>query len=361
MEIPGYRIIREIGHGGMATVYLALHESLDRQVALKVMSPALAADPSFGERFLKEARIVARLNHPGIVSIYDIGASGHYHYMAVEYLEGEDLKARIRLGMTPEEAVDILRQLAVPLGYAHKEGFVHRDIKPENVLFRKDGTPVLTDFGIAKAIGSKTVMTKTGTSIGTPHYMSPEQARGKGVDGRSDLYSLGAIFYEMLTGALPYDAEDTFAVALMHVSDPLPELPPELDRYQPLINRLMAKDPRGRFADVPVMLEAITHVQSGSVKKRPAAKTRVIKTPQPSREEKPPVSDRRLGTGVKWLGGGVLAALLLVIVLFSWQELSARFGPVFFERDTSEQAARERARNIPDKLSHVDTITNALG
>ena len=166
-------------------------------------------------------------------------------------MPGGDLKARIRAnpeGMPPAEARAVTVAVARALDYAHQQGFVHRDVKPENILFWQDGTPQLTDFGIARAMSEGTRMTATGMSIGSPHYMSPEQARGLEVDGRSDLYSLGVVLYEMLTGRLPFDARDTLAVALSHLNDPVPELPPALAGWQPVLDRLLAKAPEDRYA-----------------------------------------------------------------------------------------------------------------
>ncbi len=247
-DIPGYRLQRELGRGGMASVYLATQESLDREVALKVMATALAADGNFTERFLREARTVAKLQHPAIVPVYDMGVSGNLHFLAMEYVSGGDLKRRLRTSpMPPAEALRVLRQIAEALDYAHGKGFVHRDVKPENILFRDNGSAVLSDFGIARAMRSTTRMTGTGMSLGTPHYMSPEQARGMDLDGRSDLYSLGVVLHEMLTGELPYVAQDSLAVVYRHVNDPIPQLPAGLAALQPLLERMMAKDPGARY------------------------------------------------------------------------------------------------------------------
>ncbi len=203
MKIPGYRIEKEIGHGGMSTVYLAEQESLKRQVAIKVMSPALAADRTFGERFFAEGETVAQFNHPHIVAVYDLGAEGHNYYLIGEYISGGDLRGRLEQGrISPADALNITRQIADALGFAHAKGYVHRDVKPGNIMFRDTGAAVLSDFGIAKAMSGDGGKTATGTSIGSPHYMSPEQARGKKVDGRSDLYSLGVVLYET-AGVLP--------------------------------------------------------------------------------------------------------------------------------------------------------------
>jgi serine/threonine-protein kinase PpkA len=247
VSVPGYRILRPLGVGGMASVYLAIQESLDREVALKVMSPALAANEEFTERFLKEGRITAKLSHENLVRVFDIGQSGSVYYLAAEYIPGGTLRDKMQEGLSIAETLDIVRDIAEGLDYAHEKGFVHRDVKPGNVLFKANGTAVLADFGIAKSMDSKTMATQIGNSIGTPHYMSPEQARAEKVDGRSDLYALGAVLFEMLTGTPPYDASDPFTIALMHVTHPLPVLKGDVAWLQPLIERLMAKSADDRY------------------------------------------------------------------------------------------------------------------
>ena len=248
IAIPGYRILRPIGEGGMASVFLALQESLDREVALKVMAPALAANSEFTERFLKEGRITAKLQHQNLVTVFDIGTHAGIYYLAAEYIPGGTLKERIDAGgLSTGEILDIAVEVARGLDFAHGKGFVHRDVKPGNILFRNDGSVVLADFGIAKAMDSSSSSTVAGASIGTPDYMSPEQARAEPVDGRSDLYSLGTVLFEMLTGAPPYQASDPFTVALMHVTHPLPKLPADLAWLQPLIDQMMAKQAVERY------------------------------------------------------------------------------------------------------------------
>lgn len=260
-NLPGYRLLRRLGKGGMATVYLAVQENFGREVALKVMAPHLAKEPGFAERFLREARIVAQLAHPHIVVVHDVGAHRGYHYIAMEYHPGGNLHQRIKEGLTPHEALRITRQLADALAFAHSKGFVHRDLKPDNVLFRQhNDDAILTDFGIAKAVQSDTQLTQLGTAVGTPKYMSPEQARGEAVDGRSDLYSLGVMLFEMLTGQPPYLADDAFALAIKHMQDPIPRLSTELARYQPLVDRLLGKKPAERPAraeDVVPLIDAL--------------------------------------------------------------------------------------------------------
>ena len=247
VDIPGYRILRGLGEGGMASVFLAMQESLDREVALKVMAPSLAANTEFAERFLKEGRLAAKLSHPNLVTVYDIGQHGGVYYLAQEFIPGGTLRERMLRSMSVAETLDVMRDVALGLAYAHEKGVVHRDVKPANVLFRANGTAVLADFGIAKAMNSNTMATQAGNSIGTPHYMSPEQARAEKVDGRSDLYSLGAMMFELLTGAPPLDSSDPYTIALMHVTPPIPKLPAPVSWLQPLLDKLMAKLPDQRF------------------------------------------------------------------------------------------------------------------
>ena len=247
MQLPGYQIIRKINQGGMSSVYLAVQLSVGREVALKVMAPALNSDPVFSERFQREANIVGQLSHPHIVSIYDIGRHRNLNYIAMDYLAGGSVQDKMTQGISPDEALRITREVALALDHAHEKGYVHRDIKPENILFREDGSSVLTDFGVAKALSQASRATHAGTVVGTPHYMSPEQTQGRPVDGRSDIYSLGAVLYEMLTGQVPFQAEESVAIAIKHLTAPIPRLPVHLRHYQTLIDRLLTKDPEDRF------------------------------------------------------------------------------------------------------------------
>ncbi|WP_444893495.1 SUMF1/EgtB/PvdO family nonheme iron enzyme [Microbulbifer sp. TRSA001] len=248
LQIPGYRILKKINQGGMSSVYLAVQRSVGRQVALKVMSPVLNADPIFSERFQREANIVGQLSHPNIVGIHDIGRYRSLNYIAMDYMPGGSVAEQLgKGGLEPLEALNVVRQIAMALDHSHSKGYVHRDLKPENILFREDGSAVLSDFGVARAIARTTRMTNSGMVVGTPHYMSPEQARGAAVDGRADLYSLGVVFYEMLTGAVPYQADEAVAIAIKHLTDPVPRLPARHALYQPLLDRFLAKDPDKRF------------------------------------------------------------------------------------------------------------------
>jgi len=256
--IPGYEIVKEIGKGGMATVYVAVQNSFDRQVALKIMARHLTGDDVFSERFFREARIIASLNHRNIVPVFDVGRAGDHHYLSMEYLPGGDLKQRLKQGMRADEALHVIYEIAMALSYAHSKSYIHRDIKPENILFREDNTVVLTDFGIAKALDTSDCnMTSTGMIVGSPHYMSPEQALARDIDTRSDIYSLGVVFYEVLVGRPLYDANSSVAAAIKHISEPIPQLPQTFAYLQPILERMVAKAPADRFQSALEVAQAL--------------------------------------------------------------------------------------------------------
>ena len=245
--IPGYRVKGLLGQGGMATVYLAEQINLCRDVALKVMTPQFAATPGFAERFLAEGRMTARLNHPNIVTVHDVGQHLGLYYLAAELLPGGTLKERLPSLTNLVDKLRVLRGIARGLGYAHEHKIVHRDVKPVNIMFRDEAQPVVTDFGIAKSLDASHVFTQAGGVIGTPHYMSPEQAQGMPLDGRSDLYALGIMMYEVLVGKVPFDGTDPLPILYMHVQQPPPSLPDEFSVLQAILDRLLAKLPERRF------------------------------------------------------------------------------------------------------------------
>jgi len=259
-RIGRYRILALLGRGGMADVYRAEDERLGREVALKVVPPEFARDPERVKRFEHEVRAATQLTHPNIVTVYEFGQCAGQHFYTMALMPGGDLKALIRAnpdGMPPREAQVVAEAMARALDYAHGQGTVHRDVKPENILFGQDKTPQLTDFGIARVMSSGARLTATGMSIGSPRYMSPEQARGRAVDGRSDLYSLGVVLFEMLTGRVPFDAEEDVAVAYAHVNDSVPGLPEEHAAWRPVLDRLLAKLPDDRYRSGGELAEAL--------------------------------------------------------------------------------------------------------
>jgi len=272
MHIPGYRVIRKINQGGMSTVYLAIQISVGRIVALKVMNPQLNNDPAFSERFQREATIVGQLSHPNIVSIYDIGRHEDLNYIAMDYLPNGSVHDKMVTGLSGEDALRVTKEIANALDHAHEKGYIHRDIKPENILFRADNSAVLSDFGVAKGAAVSSRMTQVGAVVGTPHYMSPEQTKGSKVDGRSDLYSLGIVLYEMLTGTLPYQGDEAVTIALKHISAPIPKLPIQYLAYQKVLDKLLAKDPEQRYQrgrDVTAAIEEMEKNQRASAAARP--------------------------------------------------------------------------------------------
>ena len=246
-----YEIIEELGRGGMALVYRARDRQLEREVAIKVLPFSLAFDAEFVERFQREARTAAQLEHPNIIPIYRVGRSGRVIYFVMKFLRGGSLSTVLseRRRLSPPEIRRLLTEAGSALGYAAQRGIVHRDIKPDNIMFDEFGQCVLTDFGIAKAASGQR-LTGTGMSIGTPHYMSPEQARAQAIDGRSDIYSLGVVAYQALTGTVPYDGDDSFSIGYKHITEPVPV--PQLitadeRRLFEVIKRMLMKDPADRF------------------------------------------------------------------------------------------------------------------
>ncbi len=345
-----YQILELAGKGGMAVVYKAFQPSLNRYVALKVLPDYLAQDDQFVLRFEHEARAAAALRHSNIMVIYDVGLEGNTHYIAAEYLEGHTLSqviAELRGPLPLQRTVNTMSQLASALDFAHQRGLVHRDIKPSNVFVDADDHVTLMDFGIAKALQGGAQMTRTGTMVGTPEYMSPEQAEGKQIDQRSDIYSLGVMLYQLLTGRVPFAAETPTAILLAHVMQ-TPMLPRQLNAAIPpavesVVMRSLAKRPQDRFASAGELAQALAQAASGALAQSPAyipptvVPGRPTPTPPPvyAPGTPPPTSQPvygqppytpppaytpppgKSGGGANWLlwGGMGLAAVALVCVL----------------------------------------------
>jgi len=325
-NIPGYTLQALIGKGGFAKVYLATQHNLQRQVALKLMNPELVSDADFCERFIREAQDTAELsNHPNIVTIYDADQIGEHYYIAIQYLPGKNLKQLIDAAQPYQHPVNMVIRIADALAYVHAKGYVHRDIKPANILFNEANEAVLSDFGIAKADNRNTQITQFGAIVGTAKYMSPEQARGAElIDGRSDLYSLGVIFFELLTRKPPFSAADPMAVMYMHLNEPVPKLPESQSRYQPIVDKLMAKDPADRY---PTGHDLIDDLELRFLK-APDGNSAASVTP------KPPPPTRRLS-----MVAAVFAVCLAVgLALYMyWQKSSGQLVDTQCPQLTKEQ------------------------
>jgi serine/threonine-protein kinase PpkA len=245
--IPGYRFLQTIARSPKSEIHVAHSLELGHNVAIKVLRTGPLAETPAGEeeRFQRERDLLMRLKHPSIVDVYDWGNAEDFHYIVTEYFPSGSLELRIRNLMTVKDSVDIFLQIAGALVVVHSAGLCHRDLKPANVMMRQDGRIVLIDFGLAKRLD--TGITSAGEVRGSPYYISPEQAEAAPVDPRSDLYSLGVIFYEMLTGQRPFRGSTIIAIIQSHRNDPLPVLAPELSRFQRMLDALLAKDPRDRF------------------------------------------------------------------------------------------------------------------
>ncbi len=247
--IKGYRFIRKLGSTEHSGVYLAERESTHLQVVLKVLRQVPEHRDSIGafDRFLQEYETIADMDHPNIVKIYDLGVGDDHAHIAMEYLDGGDLRIRIDEGISESAAARYLRQIASALSAVHEKSVLHRDLKPANIMLRRDDSIALIDFGLAKRAKLESSITGKGEIFGTPYYMSPEQGHGNGVDPRSDIYSLGIIFFEMLSGEKPFKADTAMGIIYKHARAPVPLLPPHLSKYQAVINMMLAKLPEDRL------------------------------------------------------------------------------------------------------------------
>ncbi len=259
MKIPGYALLELIATGGTASIYLGIQKSLNRKVAIKILNRL--DENELSERFLEEGSIIASLNHKNIITVHDIGRIRNYHYIAMEYMKNGSLADKIKRGMNLRQVFEVMTGIGECLQYVHDRGLVHRDIKPANILFHKDGTPKLSDFGIAKKLNNSQEDTLDGYALGSPYYVSPEFVLGNPVDHKTDLYGLGIVFYEMITGEKPYMEKSHVQTMVAHVEVPIPQLPDQFSCYQPLLNKLIAKSPRNRYSSAREMVNDIRAIK----------------------------------------------------------------------------------------------------
>ena len=271
-EIPGYEVLSQLSAGGMSTVYLGIQKNLKRKIAIKILEPDLSKMKKIEALFIKEAQIAANLQHSSIIQVFDAGKIGNHYYTVMEYLE-ESLKDQMQQypegKMPPKIAIKIIKKIMGALDFAHWQGVFHRDIKPNNIMFRRDSTPVLIDFGISLLFTAREESDRSREEkekiMGTIHYMSPEQCLNKkDIDGRSDIYSLGVVLYEMLTGKKPYEGDTQLKIAIKHAKEPIPRLPGELARYQPLIDGMMAKKRNYRISSGAQFMELLEKIERSS-------------------------------------------------------------------------------------------------
>ncbi len=340
------RLLRKIGQGGMGAVYLAHHETLDKSVAVKILPESLASDEGFVERFLREARAAAKLDHPNVIRVLDAGSAEGAHYIVMEYVDGTDLQKiverRKKIGV--RDTLSVAKHVALALAAAHKLGIVHRDIKPANILITKNGTVKVSDFGLARHVQADGQVTRPDEMVGTPHYISPEQARAEKVDGRSDIYSLGATLYCLLTGKPPFSGPSALSIVLKHTDPnarptPVRRLEPSVpETVEALVEKAMAKDPARRFQTAEELAEEVDRIRGAGMPK--GVPSGVLLTPQ---------KKRRLLLAGAAAGAAGLVLLVLLLAMMGPGKAERAYMEASRSQDMSVRAAmlEEMSRRFP--------------
>jgi len=361
-HLGGCTLMAKLGAGGMGVVYKARQDSMDRTVALKILAPRLSRNQVFVERFFREVRSAARLNHPNIVQAINAGADHGYHYFVMEYVDGPTVAQKLRQQgpFGEKQALNIARDVAAALTHAEKNGIVHRDIKPENILLTRDGTAKLADLGLARCLAVDSAVTMEGHSMGTPYYMSPEQARGESdLDTRADIYALGATLFHILTGSVPFDGETPAVIAARRLSEPTPaaqERRPDLSvNTSRLILKMMAREPENRFANAQQLLDTIEDLRRGRLPRVPLVTRTATRSAKPARERPSASAGGRIvrvpkksNTAAFLIAGGCMAALLLIAVL-----MVTRQSP-------DDKARKHLARALAYEKQHSDDLDGSI-
>jgi serine/threonine-protein kinase len=351
-EFDGYRIVRLLGQGGMGAVYEGLDLSLNRRVAIKVLAESVNRDPDAVKRFQREARAVALVSHPNIAQIYRVGILGGLHYYAMEFVEGKSLEQMIteQNRVHGPRCFNLMVQAVKALKAAADRGIIHRDIKPANLMVTTNGMIKIVDFGIAKVMDdSETFRTMTGTIMGTPSYMSPEQCKGQAVDFKSDMYSLGCTFFHALTGRPPFSGDTAYAIMSKQISAPAPVIPAIVahvpERFCNIIYSMMEKNPDNRYQSYEHLLSVLEAAREG----RASVFTARVLEPEPTPEELAAASRRRIRAYI------IAGVIMLLLVLFVTHQMSHRQPPVSKHTKTGQDDSPGRdLRGVGKSLSEID-------